>query len=42
MKDSADTDPVFGEYIPLFPPGYFKYTRWMRFKEFWDDHVAEP
>lgn len=42
MKNSADADLVFGEYIPLFPPGCFKYTRWMRFKEFWDDHIAEP
>ena len=42
MRDSADADPVFGEYIPPFPPSSFKFTRWMRFKEFWSDHIAEP
>ena len=43
MSDMSDQDPViFGEYIPPFPPSNFKYTRWMRFKEFWDDHIAEP
>lgn len=40
---NRDSDPIcFGEYIPTYPSGNFKYTRWMRLKDFWSDHIAEP
>lgn len=40
--ETEDCDLVFGLYIPSFCPRDTKYTRWMRFKDFWNNHVAEP